>query len=441
MQLITSLLYAVAVLTFLTGLSILFGATKQARGSAVWFCIATVGAAVWSSAIAAFLTLSEAHADLAPLLVVGIIAGITLTDVALIGYTGWDFGPAGKVATLVFAALGAALVGLQAYDSSRFYTHVTFGNEFNTIHTAGGWYLYLLIAFFFLISLVYSGFLGKIIAKTKNKGAKNGFRLFRAGLSVGGILALVFDLLLLSSHPHLSWIGPMAVSISVITFYYSIVRYRILALRGDWMNILSYIILTVAGVIVYLMIFYAVFTSMFRVSSPSSDMLVFNLIMVAIFLLLMPAVSEVSSMIRAFLPNRHLDMGYIVKKLNLLNKQNVELKELANFLATQLKLDYVGFLINGRLYSSRPVDLPSDALAQLAKTKPPKSGLWQDFTPPRELEETVDRLAVLYNSRDEAFGEILLGKPSGRHILEKRDLIQIEMVLRLAGVIIDGEAK
>ena len=119
MQLITTLLYAVAALTLLTGFSILLGATKQARAGAVWFFIATVGAAVWSAAIAAFLTLPEEHGTLAPLLVIGIISGITLTDVAMLGYTSWS-SKVGKVLTLVFAALGVAVIALVAHTPELF---------------------------------------------------------------------------------------------------------------------------------------------------------------------------------------------------------------------------------------------------------------------------------------------------------------------------------
>lgn len=438
MQLITTLLYAVAVLAFLTGVSILLGATKQSRPSAVWFFVATLGAAVWSAAIATFLKLPETSADLTPLLVTGIIAGITLTDVAMLGYTAWS-SRAGKFLTAIFAILGAAIVAIIAYNPDLFYTNVTFGTDYNTIYTVRTWYFYALIAYFFVISMVYSTFLAETIKHTKNKGAKNGLRLFRSGLAVGGILALIFDLLLLSSHPHLAWIGPMAVSISVITFYYSIVRYKILALKGDWINILSYIILIIAGGILYLLAFYAVFKAIFRVASPSGEMLVFNLIMVAIILLLMPAINEVTSMIRAYLPNLPIDMGYVTRKLNLLDK-NVDLKELASFLAQQLKFEYAGILLGERLYGSRDIDISSDDLKEIAKLKPPKSGLWENLGERRASDDQVSRIAVLKNSKGEVYGQVLLGRATSGRQLSRKELVEIEMAISLVAIILDEDS-
>ncbi len=438
MQLITTLLYAVAALTFFTGLSILFGATKQARVNAVWFFVATIGAAVWSAAIAAFLTLPEARADYMPFVVTGILAGITLTDVAMLGYTSWNTGNTGKLMTCVFAILGLGIVVADALHPELFYTGVAFGVDYNTIQTVHTWYFYVLIAYFFAISMVYSSYLASVIKHTKNKGAKNGLTIFRAGLAVGGILALVFDLLLLSSRPNLAWIGPMAVSISVIAFYYSIVRYKILALKGDWINILSYVIIIAAGIALYLLVFYTVFTAIFRVPNPSGAMLIFNIIMVAVVLLLMPAISEVISMLRAYLPGRPIEIGYIVRKLNLLNK-NVELKELASFLAQQLKFEYTGILLGGRLYGSHDIAISSDDLKSITKLKTPKSGIWQELGERRESDEQVSRIAVLRNAKDEVYGQVLLGRGSSGRTLSRRELIEIEMVLKLVATILDED--
>ena len=57
MFLITILLYAVAALTILTGISVLCGTTKQSRLKGAWFALAALGTAVWSAAIALFLSL------------------------------------------------------------------------------------------------------------------------------------------------------------------------------------------------------------------------------------------------------------------------------------------------------------------------------------------------------------------------------------------------
>ena len=436
MQLITVLLIAVAVLAVLTGFSILCGTTKQSRVNGLWFFVATVGAAVWSSAIAIFLTLPNSMSDIAPALVISVISGITLTDVALLGYAGWSNGRSSKALVGIFALLGVALCVLLAEQPDLFYSHFTFGQDFNTIHTTNTWYFYALIAFFTAISLIYSGFLSKTIKHIRNHGAKNGLRIFQAGLSVGGILALVFDLLLLTSNPHLAWIGPMAVSISIITFYYSVVKYRILSLSGKWLEILSYIILMIAAIIIYILTFYAIFTTLFKVASPSVEILLLNFVMAIVLLCLMPALREISAMLRSALPTRDIDVGYTTRKILALKRDHLDLKELAGFLATQLKIDYFAFLINGRVYGSKSTFLASDELAKIAKLKHPTGSIWQ--TQPSEDPDNPVRVAALIGSNGEAFGQALVGHSSNGHILERRDLVQMEMIINLAASVIDG---
>ena len=439
MQLITILLIAVAALTILTGLAILFGTTKQSRGSGIWFFIATLGAATWAVAISAFLSVPESAANILPLIVVGIIAGITLTDVALLGYTSWTTGTGGKLLTVIFGVLGAVIIGVVVIRPELFYSGFTFGKVYNGIELVHTWYFYALIGFFTAISLVYSNFLTKEIKRIKNKGAKTGLRVFQAGLSVGGILALVFDLILLSSHPQFAWIGPMAVSVSIIAFYYSVVKYRIIAISGKWMEVLSYIILIAAGVVVYTLIFYTVFMALFRVPNPSSEILILNFIMVLIVLCLMPALAEISAMIKALLPVKQINVGYIAKKLNLLNKDNVDLKELASFLSTQLKLDYFGFLIHGHVYGSKSVDISADDLVEIEKLKLPDHGVWQKLGARRASDDLIYKVAVMYDNKGKVIGQALIGRSTTGRTLERRDLVEMEMAIGLSAAILDGD--
>ena len=439
MQLIIILLNAVALLTILTGASIMFGAAKQSRTNAVWFFFATLGAAVWSAAIASFLKLPESSANLAPFIVSGIIAGITLTDISLLGYLGWASEKNGKLATVIFMVFGAVIIALLVHNPALFYSGVTFGNDFNTIHTTGGWYFVVLIIYFTAISLVYSSFLTNTIKRIKNRGAKNGLRIFQIGLSVGGILALIFDLIFLSKLPNLAWIGPMAVSISIITFYYSVVKYHIMPLSGRWMQILSYIIIIAAGIAFYVVVFYIVFTALFRIPNPTTEILVLNFIMTAIVICLMPALSEILSILRAFLPTKQLDVGYITRRLNVLTKENLNLRELAGFLSQQLKFEYVGLLVDKKLYGSKPLKISEEDLKSIEKLKPPKSSIWQELGERRESDEQIARIAALEDEKGKMIGQVLIGRPTNGRLTDRRNLIEIEMVLKLVAVILDGE--
>lgn len=408
MQLITILLNAVAILTFLTGLAVLCGVTKRSRTQGIWFFFSTLGAAIWSVAIAVFLTLPESSANLAPTLVIGIIAGITLTDVAILGYTSWSSN-SGKVTTTLFGIGGLAITCLLATNPSLFYDNITFGPDFNQLHVVHGWYFYLLIVYFFTISLTYSAALSRSIKRLKSPGVKNGLKIFRAALSIDGILALIFDLILITSNPDLVWIGPMAVSVSIVSFYYSVVKYRILALSGRWMRVLSYVVLIAMGVVGYVLIFYLVFTAIFHIPNPSFSILLLNFVMATVLLCLIPALIEVVSMIRSLLPSQQLDIGYITRKLSKLRTSDADYKELASFLALTLRREYVALEINGKVYESAP-------------------NSHNHF----EISQTSD----LKDNKGKACGRILLGHPVSHAISDRWNTIQTDMVINLVGITI-----
>ena len=439
MNLINILLIATAGLTLLTGLSILCGATKSSRSQAIWFFVATLGSAIWSGSIAAFLILTNAAPETIHYIVVGVIFGITLTDIALLGYTCWSSEKHGKLVTLIFALVGSLFPILLAINPSVFYSGVTFGQEYNIIHTVKGVYFFSMIAYFSAIFFAYSYFLGEYTKRVKSKNARIGLKIFKSGLGISGILALVFDLILLDTKPQFSWIGPMAISVSIITFYYSVIKYKIISVVGKWMEFLSYVILVAAGIVIYTLVFYAIFTAIFRVSSPSPEILLLNFIMLVVVLCLMPAVSEILSLIKAFLPTKQLNIGYIVKKLNYINKDNVELKELAGFLAQQLKFDYVGLLIDKKLYGSKTLKISEEDLKSIEKLKSPKSGVWEELGERRESDEQITRIAVLLNKNGKPLGQVLFGRPMNGRITDRRTLIEIEMVVNMVGAILEGD--
>ena len=441
MQLIVILLYVVSVLTVLTGLSVILGTNRQSRLNTSWFFCATIGTAIWSSSIATFLALPENAHDFAAFLVVGIITGITLNDISLLGYLGWNQ-KLGKILTVIFSVLGAGLIGILIYDHTVFYTSFELGGEWNQMITVQGWYFVALIVYFTLMAFGYTSFLSATIKKTKNKRVKLGQKAFYIGLLISGISALIFDLILLEKAPNLIWIGPMAVSAALLTFYYSVVRCRSVVMSSSWMKTLSFIILFAFGIAIYVLIFYIVFKALFRVSSPSPQILLLNLIMVAIVFCLMPAINEVYSFLKSFIATKDIDIGYVTKKLNKVTKRTLDLKELSGFLSDHLHIEYVGFLINGRLYGSGILDISSDDLVAISKLKLPERGIWQDTKPVSQicLKSDIKNVAELFNVEGDAFGQIILGHSLSKKNLGTKDLIEIEMVINLAASIINGDA-
>ena len=443
MQLITIILYVVAILTILSGISVLFGSKKQTQLNAVWFFIATVGSAIWSSSIATFLSLSPSDNEVAPWLVIGIFVGITVVDVAMVGYTGWQY-KIGKILTPLYFLAGIAIVGLLIRDPSIFYSSISLNNTCNQLNIVKDWYYVVLIVYYTIMSVTFSMLLSYKIKHTANKKVKAGQQIFSVGLSIGGILALIFDLILLTTLPNLVWIGPVAVSVTILTFYYSVVKYRILQLSSTGMKIMSYVILMTTGIIIYMVVFYAIFTALFKIPNPSGAILILNLLTVAVALCLVPAAMEISAFMRSLISTRQVNIGYVTKNLRKLEKQSVNLRELAEFLADHLHSSYVGLVINDKIYGSSSITISEEDLKKIKSLKSPQRGIWQDFTQPvSKICSDLDIVAIaeLYGKGEKPYGQILIGKSIERNTFDRKDLIEFEMVINMAALIIDSKKR
>ena len=137
-----------------------------------------------------------------------------------------------------------------------------------------------------------------------------------------------------------------------------------------------------------------------------------------------------------------VDLAYVVKKLNRIATKNVNLKDLAAFLADHLHFAYIGFVINGRLYGSKALAVSAEELTKIAHLRAVPHGVWQE--PTKQVQEILDNLglkavAELKNAKGKPFGQIIVGKPLGKTNFERRDLVQLEMIINLVAMVIDSE--
>lgn len=258
MQLIRALLVAAATTVVLSGIAVFFGSSRQERKPARYFLISAFGAALWTVAIFVALDMPWASADFVHFIMACTIGSIALCDIGLLAFLSHGY-KGGRILTLLFTIGAAILITLLAYDSSLFYSSYDLSHGY--VHFSvdrSCWYFYALIIYFFLISITFSSYLLRRIEETKNPGLKKGLRVFLAGLSIGGILALVFNLLLLTSLPEFVWIGPLATVISIVSFYFSVAKFGTLNVSSKYMKAMSGVILVGIAVIVYLTAFYVV---------------------------------------------------------------------------------------------------------------------------------------------------------------------------------------
>lgn len=442
MSLISILLIATAVLTVSSGLISLIGSSRVDRGRAAWLLASNVGAVIWALSIGIYLALPVTAEEIAPTVIMGIYTGAMLMSTALLGHMVWQY-RWGKFATLFFIAWAVVLAVLILNDTSILYTSFELSNAGNTVHLVNGWYYWIYTIFFvlnissFLVATYYHAL------KAASKRAKEGDYILLGGLTISGALSAVFDLILpIMGRYDLIWVGPLSVSISMLAYFYAILKYRIVSVSARWLRVMAYMVIMSAGAAIYMILFYLIFTALFKIPNPSTSILVLNFLMIIIVLLLMPVINEVKASIGSLISVGQVDIAYVIKKLNHLATRNVDLRDLAGFLADHLHFAYIGFVINGRLYGSKSLAMSSQELSSITHLRQTTNGVWQ--VPNKTVQKTFDELglyavAELRNAKGKTFGQLLVGKPLGKATFERRDLLQLEMIINLVATVIDSE--
>ena len=441
MQLLKILLLIISALAFLSGLAVFLGARKGEKLRGLEFFIATIGASLWGASIAIFMTLAPENEHLASYIILGIYISPLLMDLGLIMFTGWKF-KLGKVLTVLYVLLATAMAVAIIMKPDLLYSSYTISaKDGNSV--ALNFDFYMLYVGLLSFSTTATPVLTLYQAiKSRSKNIRIGNIFFFVNMAVGGVFCGIFDVLLPMQRYDLIWVGPLAIGSTVIILYYAILRYRMMILGTRWLKILSYIIMIATASIIYMVIFFIIFTALFKIPNPSTSIFVLNFIMIVIVMLLMPVTNELTAYINSLISTGQIDLAYIVKKLNKM-ATNVDLNELADFLADHLHFSYVGFLINGRLYGSGPLALSTGEIREVSKLKVPEKGIWQEFNEP--VSEAFHRLdinavAQLNNAKGKPFGQILVGKPQGKMTFEHRDLVQLEMIVNLVAALIDTKA-
>ena len=308
MQLIAILLITVSVLTFLSGVTIFLGSKKGERIRSAWFFAATIFATLWMVSISLFLIAPPEWSDVAPWHVNWTYINAVFIDIALLGYIVWKQ-KYGKAITAFFLILGIALIAVFVQNPSLLYTKIVLSPTGNSLVSNIGPYYFTYIAFFCLLVPTVIGSLLYQIFKTKSEKKRGGEVVLLIGFAISGTMSLIFNLILPLWRWDLIWLGPLAISTTIIAFYYSILRYRALNLSSIWLKILSYVVIMASCAILYMVIFSIIFAAMFRGSTPSIEVIVLNFIMILIFLLLMPALNELNGFIRSLISGSNSNEG------------------------------------------------------------------------------------------------------------------------------------
>ena len=362
-------------------------------------------------------------------------------DVALLGYISWKY-KLGKIVTALFAIAGIAILAVFFYDPSVLYSSINLSGASPSITIDFTHHFYIAYAIFFCtITPAFCAFLIHQIKRARNKNIKKGYIFFLSGLLFAGGLSLIFDIILPPYRYDLIWVGPLTIGLVIVGFYYAILRFKMISLATGWLKVMSYTVIVCSAFVAYLIVFHLVFSALFRVSSPSYQVILLNFIMVTIVLCLTPAISEINSMTKSFILTKQIDIAYIVKKLTKLDGRHLNYKDISGFLSEHMHFEYVGFLINGKYYVQDEYKVSIDKLAELPKLPRPEKGIWQNLNGfNKQLAEDCEmsRVAIITNTSGEIIGQIIFGKPTNKTTLDKRDLTDIEMIVNLIGTIMEN---
>lgn len=305
MHLIIMLLVTVSVLTFLSGAIVFFGSSKGDRARSAWFFLAAIFATAWMASISVFLVAKPSWADIIDWHVKWTFVSAIILDSAFLGYIAWHE-KYGQIITCLFALAGLTISALIFVKPELLYSGVTLVGTGNSVNMNIGPLYFAYIGFFGAIVPAIVITLLKQFVKTKSSRKRGGDLVIMGAFAASSTIVLITNLILpLFDNWGMVWLGPLALAVTIISFYYTILRYRSLNLSSIWLKVFSYTVITASIAIIYMVIFSIVFAALFRGSTPSTEVIILNFIMILIFILLMPAMNELSNFIRSLISNQN----------------------------------------------------------------------------------------------------------------------------------------
>ena len=441
MQLIAILLITVSILALLSGLAVLLGSSKGSRGRALSFFITTIGVFGWSLSIAIFLLLPEDATNIAIIPIYGIYLFTLVMDLFVLVYIGWKI-KWSKIPIILSVITSLLLSGALIYNPHFLYDNFTLSTSGNSVAVRLDWYYILYIALMLFEGISVVMLVLYRIKHTNNQGYKHAWKSFLISLAIGWAAAGIFDLYLPLFRYDLIWIGPLFIAIDFVIHYYAIIKYRLIDLASSWLRILSHIIVMSFAAIIYLTLFFIIFMALFKVPSPSSAVIILNIVMIVIVLLLFPVLNELSSYFRSLSSIKDIDLVYFVKKIQQMSKNYINYHELASFLSDHLHFQYVGLVIDKKLYGSKPSRISAAEITHISNYRTPIKGVWlalDDATRDELKKCGIEAIAILRDAKGVVVGKIMLGRPIGDINFRNRDISSLETALTLTAAAISQE--
>jgi len=152
--------------------------------------------------------------------------------------------------------------------------------------------IYLFIFTYTLISLICS-------LRVSERNTKHTLLWICVALALNSILNTIFYVVLpMNGQYEFQWLGPLSVALSMLIIYFGTLRFGLFKSSSQLLQWLAYAVLVIFASLLYIALFYLIFTLIFRGASPSIEILVFNFLMVVIIILLLPSVNRLMDLVK-----------------------------------------------------------------------------------------------------------------------------------------------
>ena len=292
MQLIAILLATVSILTFLSGVIVFFGSSKGDRIRSAWYFLAAIFATVWMVSISFFLTAGTDSAGIIDWHVKWTFSSAILLDASFLGYVSWKE-KYGKPLTLSFLLFGLIICSFIFIAPEHLYSDIVLTKTGNSVILNMAPLYFSYNAFFAVIvpAIVFSLF--RQFRRSTSFRRRRSDIIIATSFGISSLITLICNLVLpILGNWNLIYLGPLALAITILALYYSILRFKMLNLSSIWLRVFSYIVAIASLAIVYMVIFAVIFAALFKGSTPSIEVIILNFIMILIFLCLVPTINR-----------------------------------------------------------------------------------------------------------------------------------------------------
>jgi hypothetical protein len=287
-------MYIVVALTAIVGAAVLTSNRNQkGRSSALSLSVAILGSALWVLFVQLFRSASDVGQAGIYLQIFSVCAllmplGCLLYALSLLKHKALFVG-ASILATLVSLAVG----GLILFNADMFCADIIMQDGANYATLVDG---PLTLAFFSTIGIFFLvSFIMILVGASRSKSVtfRRGLYFLVGGLALSSLLSSTTSIVLpIIGYSELFWVGPLSVSVTMIFSYFITLRFKLFVNSSRFLQKLTYLVVVAVMAMIYTALFFLVFTLIFRGASPSDEILIFHFLMIAIVILLLPAINH-----------------------------------------------------------------------------------------------------------------------------------------------------